>query len=160
MEIGIILGQDDYELQRPLDYKIGARSETFAVLTQLGWVVSAPMTDKRRQNICHFAFSEKVKMAENIQTWWDIETYAFKINVASQSKKELQSQKMIETTTKLTFTKDDREYCKIQLLIKRQIGSFPFVPPSLVGAYYLQPPDARAIFLHIDLFVVGDLQLC
>ena len=30
---------------------------------------------------------------------------------------------------------------------------FSFVPPppSLVGAYYLQPPDARAIFLHNDL---------
>ena len=33
-------------------------------------------------------------------------------------------------------------------------GSFPFVgayfpsPPSLVGAYYLHPQDARAIFLH------------
>ena len=36
----------------------------------------------------------------------------------------------------------------------RLSGSFPFVPPpppSLVGAYYLQPPDARAIFLHNDL---------
>ena len=31
------------------------------------------------------------------------------------------------------------------------MGSFPFVPPSLVGAYYLQPQDARAIFLHDDL---------
>ena len=30
-------------------------------------------------------------------------------------------------------------------------GSFPFVPPSLVGAYYLQPPDARAIFFHVLL---------
>ena len=29
-------------------------------------------------------------------------------------------------------------------------GSFQFVPPSLVGAYYLQPPDARDIFLHGD----------
>ena len=27
----------------------------------------------------------------------------------------------------------------------------PPPPPSLVGAYYLQPPDARAIFLHNDL---------
>ena len=36
---------------------------------------------------------------------------------------------------------------------KKNRGSFPFVPPppSLVGAYYLQPPDARAIFLHNDL---------
>ena len=33
------------------------------------------------------------------------------------------------------------------------IGSFPFVPPppSLLGAYYLQPPGAGAIFLHNDL---------
>ena len=30
-------------------------------------------------------------------------------------------------------------------------GSFPFLPPSLVGAYYLHPPDARAITLHNDL---------
>ena len=28
-------------------------------------------------------------------------------------------------------------------------------PPSLVGAYYLQPPDARAIFLHDDLLCNG-----
>ena len=76
MEVGIILGQDAYELQRPLDYKIGTRSEPFAALTELGWVVSGPMTGKRRQNVCHFAFTEDVKVAENIQTWWDIETYA------------------------------------------------------------------------------------
>ena len=36
MEVGIILGQDAYEIQRPLDYKIGTRSEPFAVLTELG----------------------------------------------------------------------------------------------------------------------------
>ena len=102
MEVGIILGQDAYELQRPLDYKIGKRSEPFAVLTELGWVVSGPMTGKRRQNVCHFAFTEDVKVAENIQTWWDIETYASKINVVSQSKKELQAQKMLESTTKFT----------------------------------------------------------
>ena len=36
---------------------------------------------------------------------------------------------------------------------KTTIGSFPFVPPppSLVGAYYLHPPDARVITLHNDL---------
>ena len=42
------------------------------------------------------------KLAENIQTWWDIETYASKINVLSQSKKELQAQKRLESTTKFT----------------------------------------------------------
>ena len=51
MEVGIMLGQDAYELQRPLDYKIGTRSESFAVLTEVGRVVSGPMTGKRRQNV-------------------------------------------------------------------------------------------------------------
>ena len=60
------------------------------------------MTGKRRENVCHFAFTEDVKVAENIQTWWDIETYASKINVVSQSKKKLQAQKMLESTTKFT----------------------------------------------------------
>ena len=69
MEVGIILGQDAYEIQRPLDYKIGTRSEPFAVLTDSGWVVSGPMTGKKNQNVCHFAFTEDVKMAENIQSW-------------------------------------------------------------------------------------------
>ena len=86
MEVGIILGQDAYELQRPLDYKIGTRSEPFAVLTELGWVVSGHMTGKRRQNVSHFAFAEDVKVVENIQTWWLIETYASKINALSQRK--------------------------------------------------------------------------
>ena len=39
---------------------------------------------------------------------------------------------------------------QIEVVVK-DLGSFPFEPPSLVGAYYLQPPDARAIFLHSDL---------
>ena len=85
-----------------MDYKIGTRSEPFAVLTELGWVVSGPMTGNRRQNVCHFAFTEDVKVAENIQTWWDIETYASKNNVVSQSKKKLQAQKMLESTTMFT----------------------------------------------------------
>ena len=67
MEVGIILGQDAYELQRPLNYEIGTRSEPFAVLAELGWVVSGPMTGKRRQNVSHFAFTEDAKVAENIQ---------------------------------------------------------------------------------------------
>ena len=67
MEVGIILGQDAYELKGPLDYMIGTRSEPFAVLTELGWVVKGPITGKRRQNVGHFAFTEDVKVAEKIQ---------------------------------------------------------------------------------------------
>ena len=101
MEVGIILGQDAYKIQPPLDYKIGTRSEPFAVLTELGWVASGPMTGKKSQNVCHFASTKDVKVAEKIQSWWDIETYASKINVVSQSKKEQQARKFLESTTKI-----------------------------------------------------------
>ena len=41
-------------------------------------------------------------------------------------------------------------------ILMTKTGSFPFVPPpSLVGAYYLQPPDAGAIFLQNDLLCNG-----
>ena len=100
MEVGIILGQHTYELQCPLTYEIGTQSEHFTVLTELEWVVSGPMTGKRRQNVCLFAFNEDVKVAENIQTWWNTKTYASKIKIVSQSKKKLQAQKMLESTTK------------------------------------------------------------
>ena len=102
MEVGIILGQDAFEIQHPLDYKIGTRSEPFAVLTELGWVVSGPMTGKKSLNVCHFAYTEDVKVAENIQSCWEIETYASKINFLSQLKKEQQAQKLLESTTNFT----------------------------------------------------------
>ena len=88
IEVGIILGQDAYELQSPLDYKIEIRTEPFAVLTELGWVVSGPMIVKRRQNFCHYAFTEDVKVVENLKTWWDIENYVAKIIAVSHSVKE------------------------------------------------------------------------
>ena len=102
LETSIILGQDAYKIQCPLDYKIEKRSELFAVLTELGWVVSGPMTGKKSQHFCHFASTEDVKVAESIQSWWDIETYASKTNVVSQSKKKQQAQNFLESTTKFT----------------------------------------------------------
>ena len=64
------------DVQRALDYRIGTQSESFAVLTKLGWVVSGPMKDIRKQIVCHFASTEDVEIAENTQSWWDLETYA------------------------------------------------------------------------------------
>ena len=60
------------------------------------------MTGEQSQNVCHFASTEDEKVAENIQSWWDIETYDSKINVVSQSKKEQQAQKFLESTTIFT----------------------------------------------------------
>ena len=147
MEVGIILGQDAYELQRQLNYKTGTRSEPFAVLTELGWVISGPMSSKKRQNFCHFAFTEDVKVAENIQTWWDIESYASKINVVSQSKKELQAQKMLESTTKFTG-----ERYEVGVLWSEPEPNLPNNYSSALGQLYslerrfLRDPNLKSLY--------------
>ena len=49
-------------------------------------------------------------------------------------------------------------YIKSHLKLTNSIGlldRFRLCPPSLLGAYYLQPPDARGIFLHDDLLCNG-----
>ena len=131
MEVGIIFGKDAYEFQSPLDYEIGTPSEPFAVSTELGWAVSGQMTRKKSQNVCHFAFTEDVKVAENIQSWWDIETYASKINVASQSKKEQQAQKFLESTTKFTG-----ERYEVGMLWKEPEPNLPNNYNSALGQLY------------------------
>ena len=94
MEVRVIQGQDAYEQQKALDYKIGTWSEYVEVLAEIGWVVSGLMKTKSGQNFCHFACTEDVKIAENIQYCRDIETCASKLNVVSQSKKQQQAQKI------------------------------------------------------------------
>ena len=55
----------------------------------------------KNQNVCHFASTEDVKVAEIIKSWRDV-AYASKINVVSQSKKKQQAQKFLESTTNFT----------------------------------------------------------
>ena len=41
-------------------------------------------------------------MVKGLQSWWDIETSAAKINNVSQSKKDFCAEKKLESTTKIT----------------------------------------------------------
>ena len=63
------------------------------------------MTGRSNGNVCHSASAEDVKMAENIQKWWDIEAYASKFNVKSQTKKEHEAEQMLQKST--VFTEKD-----------------------------------------------------
>ena len=79
MEFGRIYVVDAYNLQRALDYRLGTQSELLSIQREFEWLVSEPMKGYRRQKFGHFVSSEKeLKIAEKIQSSWDIETYAFK----------------------------------------------------------------------------------
>ena len=54
MKVGIILGQDAYELKRPMDCKMGTQSEPFAVLTEQESVVSGPTTGDKKTKCVSF----------------------------------------------------------------------------------------------------------
>ena len=90
------------------------------------------MTGKNSQNTCHFASTEDVKVAEIIQSWWDIEIYASKINVVSQSKKEQQAQKFLESTTKFKG-----EGYEVDLLWSETNSNLPNNYGSALGQLYL-----------------------
>ena len=60
------------------------------------------MTGRSSRSICHSAFAEDVKTAENIQKWWDIEAHASKFYVKSQAKKEHEAEQMLQKSTVFT----------------------------------------------------------
>ena len=65
------------------------------------------MKGKRGQNVCPSAIQEDVKMAENIQSCWENENYASKINDISQSKKEQSAVYFLGSTEKFTVERYD-----------------------------------------------------
>ena len=61
------------------------------------------MTVKRKQTVCQFGSTEKVKMTKIFKPREELQqNYASKIDVFSKAEKELQAKKMSKNTTKLT----------------------------------------------------------
>ena len=90
-----------------------------------------PRQARKVRNGCHFASTEDVKVAENIQSWWDKEIYASKINVVSQSKKEQQAQNFLESTQKFTA-----ECYEIGMLLSEPEPILPNKYGSALGQLY------------------------
>ena len=107
------------------------------------------MTGKKIQNFCHFASTEDAKVAENIQSWWDIETYASNINVVTQSMKEQQAQKFLESMTKITG-----ERYEVGLLWSEPEPNLPNNYGSALGQLYSlerrlqKDPNLKGMYQH------------
>ena len=65
MNAVLILGKDAHEVHRSLECNKTTRSEKFAVLIELGWVVNQNMAGETTGNICHLGFKEDVKNVKN-----------------------------------------------------------------------------------------------
>ena len=88
-KVTIILGQNAYELIRPIEYKNGGENKPWAIKLPLGWTVSGPVpiNQLKLSAACHVANDDDMKLAEVVKKWWDMESYGT-LKVADKRTKE------------------------------------------------------------------------
>ena len=94
-DVKMILGQNCYHIYRPVEYKSCTNGEPWAVKTKLGWTLCGPLPRQKAVQM-----TEDDLLAEQIKTWWDIESYASRCDVSGRSKDDEKVLLMLEQTTK------------------------------------------------------------
>ena len=99
-KVNIILGQNAYELIRPLEYKNGGVNKPWAVKLPLGWTVSGPVpvSELRFSAACHIANDEDVKLAEVVKKWWDMESYGTSMVADKRTKEDKLANEILNST--------------------------------------------------------------
>ena len=96
--------------------------------TKLGWILCGRLPHQEAVQItasCSLAYEDDA-LAEQIKTWWDIESYASRCDVSGRSKEDEKALEMLERTTKF-----DGERYEVGLLWKR---NDPFLPNNYSAA--------------------------
>ena len=102
--------------------------EPWAVKTKLGWSLCGPLLQQEAVQMtasCVTASEDDV-LAEQTETWWDIESYASRCDVSGRSKDNEKALQMLEQTTKF-----DGERYEVDFLWKRRD---PFLPNNFLSA--------------------------
>ena len=96
--------------------------------TKLGWTLCGPLPQQESVQMAASCVttSEDDALAEQIKTWWDIESYASRCHVSGRSKEDEKSLQMLEQNTKF-----DGERYEVGLLWKR---NDPFLPNNYFSA--------------------------
>ena len=101
-DVKVILGQDCYHLHRATENRKCGNSKPWAVRTKLGWMLSGPLC---QQETAKFATENLVAaevdiLADQVKTWWSMESYASNCSVSGRSKEDNKALEMLKTTTK------------------------------------------------------------
>ena len=78
-DVKVILGQECYDLHRPLEYrKPDEPSTPWAIRTKLGWALSGPLPQKEMKQLAVTSSLANAEdhLSEQVKKWWDIESYA------------------------------------------------------------------------------------
>ena len=103
-DVEMILGQDAFHCIRPLEYFEEDRPSTpIAVRSPLGWVLSGPLPSTTGLfSTCFKAVASSENdsiLAEQLRSWYDIESYGAYEQVDSRSAADARAMKILEETT-------------------------------------------------------------
>ena len=101
--VKVVLGQDNYHLLFPVGYRKGKRNEPWAVKTKLGWTLSGPLPKHEVAQVAatsHVA-SEDNELGTQLKSWFNMESYATRVNLSGRSKEDKRALELLEKSTKL-----------------------------------------------------------
>jgi transposase InsO family protein len=102
-DVHILLGQDAYQLIRPLEYRNGSKNESWAVRIPLGWALSGPLPQLQREQMVQTTsnvVSADVELTSQVKRWWDMESYASACSVDSRSREDKRATQILDSETK------------------------------------------------------------
>ena len=102
-KVKVVLGQDNYPLLSPVEYRKGKRNEPWAVKTKLGWTLSGPLSKYEVAQVaatCRVAADDDGQGAQ-IRTWFSMESYAIPVNVSGRSREVKRDLEQLKKTKKL-----------------------------------------------------------
>ena len=101
-EVKVILGQDCYYLHRAIDYRKCGNAKTWAVRAKLGWMLSGPLPEHETAKLAteSLVAAEVDPLANQMKTWWSMESYASNCSASGWSKEDDKALEMLKATTK------------------------------------------------------------
>ena len=101
-KVAIILGQNAYELIRPVEYKNGSKNKPWTIKLPLGWTGSGPVpiNQLKLSAACHVANNDDMKLAEDVKRWWDMESYGTLTVAGRRTKEDKLATEILNSTIK------------------------------------------------------------
>ena len=114
-DLKVILGQDCYHLHRAIDYRKCGNAKPWAVQTKLGWMLTGSLPQQETAKLATESLdaAEVDPIADQVKTWWSMESYASNCSVSGKSKEDDKALEMLKATTKF-----DGERYEVGLLWK------------------------------------------
>ena len=116
------MGQDCYHLHRAIDYRKCGNAKPWAVRTKLGLMLSGPLPQQETAKLAteSLVAAEVDPLADQVKTWWSMESYASNCSASGRSKEDGKALEMLKATTKF-----DGERYEVGLLWKNANPNLP-----------------------------------